>query len=354
MYSGSVAPVDTPPLNWKRAGDVASALAAGGPVVSRGYAEEAVAELRDGSTVAERHVRELTGLGEALPLRTGEVVDRPGWARTAAGGLGAMTSGALPQGTLPKPVASALATTSGAQLGVVLALLAGRVLGQYDPFSGAGGNGTLLLVAPNVVAAELAMDVPRSDFRLWVCLHEGTHRLQFTAVPWLRDYFSGQVRELLSAVGEQSATGPTEMVSALVGRLRAGQWPRSAIDVVGLMQKPEQRATLERLLALSTLLEGHADHVMDAVGPEVVPSVARIRKRFTERRRGGSVADRVLRTLLGLDEKLRQYAEGSAFTRAVVESVGMAGFNAVWNSPDTLPDRAELADPARWLRRVHT
>jgi coenzyme F420 biosynthesis associated uncharacterized protein len=322
-------------------------------VVSRDYAEAAVAELRDSSAVAEGHVRALTGLGESLPLSSGEVVDRPGWVRTAAGGLAAMTDGALPEGKLPKPLAGVLAATSGAQVGVVLALLAGRVLGQYDPFGGAGGQGALLLVAPNVVAAELAMDVPTSDFRLWVCLHESTHRLQFSAVPWLRDYFSGQVAELLTAVGEQSVAGLGEMLPAVTKRLRAGEWPRSAIDLVELMQTPEQRATLGRLLALSTLLEGHADHVMDAVGPDVVPSVARIRKRFTERRRGGSVADRLLRTLLGLDEKLRQYAEGSAFTRHVVRAVGMAGFNQVWTSPETLPDRAELADPARWLRRVH-
>ncbi len=341
------------PLDWKRAADLGSALTTGGPVVSRDYADAAVAELREHSVVAERYVRALTGLGEELALHSGEVVDRPGWVRTAASGLAAMTDGALPEGKLPRPVAGMLATTSGAQVGVVLALLAGRVLGQYDPFGGDGGRGALLLVAPNVVAAELAMDVPSGDFRLWVCLHEGTHRLQFNAVPWLRDYFSGQVKELLAAVGEQSVTGLGEMLPALAGRLRAGERPRSVIDLFELMQAPEQRATLERLLALSTLLEGHADHVMDAVGPDVVPSVARIRERFTERRRGGSAADRLLRTLLGLDEKLRQYAEGSAFTRAVVDAVGMAGFNAVWTSPETLPSRAELRDPGKWLRRVH-
>jgi coenzyme F420 biosynthesis associated uncharacterized protein len=110
---------------------------------------------------------------------------------------------------------------------------------------------------------------------------------------------------------------------------------------------------LDNLLALSTLLEGHADHVMDAVGPQVVPSVAVIRRRFAERRKGGGLLDRVLRSLLGVEAKVRQYAEGSAFTREVVDSVGMTGFNAVWSSPDTLPTRAEIADPALWLRRVH-
>jgi coenzyme F420 biosynthesis associated uncharacterized protein len=109
----------------------------------------------------------------------------------------------------------------------------------------------------------------------------------------------------------------------------------------------------DRLIALSTLLEGHADHVMDAVGPTVVPSVATIRARFTARRRGGGMLDRILRTLLGVDAKVKQYAAGAAFTRYVVDEVGMTGFNRVWESPETIPLRAEIADPAAWVRRIH-
>lgn len=109
----------------------------------------------------------------------------------------------------------------------------------------------------------------------------------------------------------------------------------------------------DRLLALSTLLEGHADFVMDAVGPQVVPSVELIRSRFTARRKGGGLIDRVLRSLLGVDAKLRQYEQGAKFTKHVVEAVGMDGFNAVWTSPNTLPTRAEITDPAAWVRRLH-
>ncbi len=125
-----------------------------------------------------------------------------------------------------------------------------------------------------------------------------------------------------------------------------------ALALVEVLQGPEQRAVLDRLLALTTLLEGHADHVMDAVGPDIVPSVETIRARFTARRRGGGLVDRVLRALLGVEAKVRQYAIGSAFTRAVVDARGMDGFNQVWTSPETLPSRAELADPPAWLRRV--
>ena len=50
---------------------------------------------------------------------------------------------------------------------------------------------------------------------------------------------------------------------------------------------------------------------------------------------------------------MRQYAVGSAFTNHVVLAAGMDGFNRVWDGPETLPTRAELADPGAWLRRVH-
>ncbi len=125
------------------------------------------------------------------------------------------------------------------------------------------------------------------------------------------------------------------------------------IGLVEMLQSPQQRAVFDRLIALSTLLEGHADHVMDAVGPTVVPTVATIRARFTARRRGGGMLDRILRTLLGVDAKVKQYAAGAAFTRYVVDEVGMTGFNRVWESAETVPLRAEIGDPAAWVRRVH-
>ncbi|WP_020496166.1 zinc-dependent metalloprotease [Sciscionella marina] len=340
------------PVDWERASSVGSRLARGGPVIPRAEAEAAVAELRAVSPVAEQHVRELTGLGEGLPLLEAEVVDRSGWVVSAISGLRSLTDGVI--SAEESPLLPVLAGTSGAQAGAVLALLSGRVLGQFDPF--APGGGKLLLVAPNVVAAERAMDVDPSDFRMWVCLHESTHRLQFTAVDWLAEYFSEQVRGLIGGLEETANAGPGRLLEIgrdAVGALRSGTLQGGAIGLFELLQTPEQRAVLHRLLAVSTLLEGHADYVMDAVGPTVVPSVERIRNRFTARRSGGGLFDRVLRAALGIDAKLRQYAEGAAFTRAVIEEVGMAGFNAVWTSPETLPTREEIADPVAWRKRVH-
>jgi coenzyme F420 biosynthesis associated uncharacterized protein len=231
----------------------------------------------------------------------------------------------------------------------VVAYLGGRVLGQYDPFGGPEGDGRLLLVAPNVHAAQQALDVSSYDFGLWVCLHEATHRLQFTAVPWLRLVL--RRGGVAAAVAHRRRRPSLDRLPELFRTLRESKG--DSLAVVELLQGPEQRAVLDKLLALTTLLEGHADHVMDAVGPEVVPTVETIRARFTIRRRGGGLVDRVLRALLGVEAKVRQYAVGSAFTKHVVLAVGMDGFNKVWESPDMVPTRAELAKPGDWLRRVH-
>jgi coenzyme F420 biosynthesis associated uncharacterized protein len=344
-----------PPVDWSVAISTGQALARGGPVVAPEEARAAVREMRDITSVAEQHVRDLTGLGHGLPLRDGEVVDRPGWVAAAAQGIASLTDGVLP-GTYGGALGKTLSGAAGVQAGMVLAFLSSRVLGQYDPFGGDADSGRLLLVAPNVVAAQRALSVPAADFRMWVCLHECTHRLQFTAVPWLRGYFSGEVGRLLSSIddgGLDTLSRLPEVLRTAKERLRSGAAQLGPMGMIELFQSPEQRALLDNLLALSTLLEGHADHVMDAVGPQVVPTVAVIRRRFAERRKGGGLLDRVLRSLLGVDAKVRQYAEGSAFTRQVVESVGMTGFNAVWTSPETLPTRAEIADPALWLHRVH-
>ncbi|WP_186814188.1 zinc-dependent metalloprotease [Pseudonocardia asaccharolytica] len=336
------------PVNWDLARRTAARLVQPGPPTTRSEAEELVDRLRADAVVAEGHVRDVTGLGAGLPLLPADVVDRPAWAAAAVDGMAALTAGArLPR--TPQFARAVTGATAGLQVGSVLAYLGGRVLGQYDPFGGAAGSGRLLLVAPNVHGAQRALDVPAADFGLWVCLHEATHRLQFTAVPWLRDFFAAEIGRFLS-IADSGAGG---LLNRMPEALRSLKESRGdALVMVELLQGPEQRAVLDRLLALTTLLEGHADHVMDAVGPEVVPSVATIRERFTIRRRGGGLLDRILRALLGVEAKVKQYALGSAFTSYVVLAIGMDGFNRVWESPETLPTRAELADPAAWLRRV--
>jgi coenzyme F420 biosynthesis associated uncharacterized protein len=343
------------PVDWGLAAATGARLVPAGPAVTREEAAAEVARLRDGARASEQHVRSLTGMGADLPVPEADVVDRPGWVRSAVDGIAALledTPGPrAPEGVVGDALGRVTRSAAGVQMGTLLAFLGSRVLGQYDPFGGPEQGGRLLLVAPNVVAARRALDVDADDFALWVCLHEATHRLQFTAVPWLRDHFRTEVAAFAGGF-DRTASGAVDRLPEIVKAVRR-EPPRDGLALVEMLQGPEQRAVLDRLLALTTLLEGHAEHVMDAVGPAVVPSVATIRARFTTRRRGGGLVDRLLRTLLGVDAKIRQYEQGRVFVDRVVEAVGIPGLNAVWDSPDTLPLRAEITDPDAWLRRVH-
>ncbi|MQA62712.1 MAG: coenzyme F420 biosynthesis-associated protein [Actinophytocola sp.] len=329
-------------------------LVGGGPAVPREVADQAVAELTVFAREAEQHVRGLTGLGEGHEIREATVVDRQGWVRAAAAGLDSLTGRAMAdaakQGQSRRnPAGQLLAGSAGVQTGLALAFLGSKVLGQYDPFCD-DDHGRLLLVAPNIVQAERALGVRSEEFRLWVCLHESTHRLQFTAVDWLSEYFVDEVGRFIAG-GDDTAANALAKLPDVIRNAKQGLG--GPLGVFEALQSPRQREAFDRLIALSTLLEGHADYVMDAVGPEIVPSVETIRRKFTERRKGGGVLDRLLRSLLGVDAKIKQYEQGGAFARHVVDRVGMTGFNAIWRSPNTLPSRAELAEPDAWLRRVH-
>ena len=339
------------PVDYALAARTARRFAPPGPSLSLAEASEAVAELREVTVRAEHHVRRVTGLtppGEPGPAT---VVDRGGWAQVNVDGFRVVLDPLTTRlfdgaATRPGPVATAVtARLAGTQMGAVLAWLSSKVLGQYEAFTPDGRPGRLVLVAPNVVETERRLDVPPSDFRLWVALHEVTHRTQFTAVPWLHDHVRGEVDALLAA-------SDLDDPHRLLTRLRDGVRERASL--VELLQTPQQKVVLDRVTAFMSLLEGHAEHVMDGVGPGVVPSVAVIRARFQQRRgqRGGPL-DRLLRRLLGLDLKALQYAEGARFVDAAVRAVGMDGFNRVWESPQTLPSLPEVRDPTAWLRRVH-
>ncbi|MEU2259230.1 zinc-dependent metalloprotease [Streptomyces sp. NPDC019645] len=361
-------------VDWNLAVATAIRLVRPGPDVTREEARAVVAELRRHAKASEEHVREFTRMipdghePEDTPVL---VVDRPGWIRANVAGFRELLKPLLDKmqerraGTAGGAVLGAVGgKVTGVELGMLLSFLASRVLGQYETFApptrelpGApGSGGRLLLVAPNIVHVERELDVAPHDFRLWVSLHEETHRTQFTAVPWLRDHLEGEIQSFLAETDVDPMTVLERLREA--AQTLAGGRPEGEEDegrsLVEIVQSPEQREILGRLTAVMSLLEGHADFVMDGVGPQVVPSVGEIREKFQQRRaRGASRLDLALRKLLGLDAKLRQYRDGERFVRAVVEEVGTEGFNRVWTSPNTLPTKAEIAAPADWIARVH-
>lgn len=342
-------------IDWAFAVRVGSAMAGDGPDVSAQQASDCVAQLREDAQRSTPLVREFTGLHAADRTAPVLVVDRAGWVQANADAFAHIMQPLVTKlfdrkgvpGRLTQAVGSRVA---GAEVGALLGFMGNKVLGQFDPFHQAPGeHGRLLLVAPNIVHVERELEVDSDDFRLWVCLHEETHRVQFTAVEWMRDYLSGELAAFIDAVPSDAGQMATEMF-ARIGDIVTGKSQASLLDLVG---STEQKAVLDRMTGVMSLLEGHADVVMDGVGPEVIPTVGEIRRRFTQRRKGVGGLDRILRRLLGLDQKMAQYRDGAIFVRQAVDAVGMEGFNAVWTGPEQLPSKAEVLEPKLWLDRVH-
>jgi coenzyme F420 biosynthesis associated uncharacterized protein len=283
------------------------------------------------------------------------VVDRTGWIASNVNGMRVVLSGweefAERSEAAPAVVRNLGSRGTALQLGAVLAWMSGKVLGQFETFTDPGQPRRLLLVAPTIVQVEQQLDVPHRDFRFWVCLHEETHRVQFGAVPWLADHLAERLTALLDASDLGARETMQRLVAfgyALIRSLRSD----SDVSVVEAIQTPEPKVIFDELTALMSLLEGHADVVMAAVRPSVIPSVALIRERFTVRREQPGALDTLARRALGMDAKLRQYSDGAAFVRHVVDRAGMAGFNRVWTSPAHLPSRDEIHAPDLWLDRV--
>lgn len=342
-------------VDWNLAATVGGRLARQETPVTDYTRKQAIEQLAESARAAEVPVREVTGLVEGGEIPEARVVNRPEWIRAATQSMRVMTGGG--DGDKPRAISGRIA---GVQTGAVLAFVSSGILGQYDPFSGSSDpGGVLLLVYPNVIAVERQLKVSPADFRMWVCLHEVTHRVQFRANPWLAEHMSNALGLLTEDAGED--------ITKVVGRLseyvrdrqvvvKNGEPELNSTGVIGLLravQAEPQRAALDQLLVLGTLLEGHAEHVMDAVGPAVVPSVESIRHRFDQRRqRKQSPVQRLLRALLGVDAKMSQYTKGKAFVDDVVGKVGMQRFNVIWTNSETLPLPTEIDEPQRWIDRV--
>ena len=366
-------------VDWDLAVATANRFVRPGPEVSGAEARRVVDELRGGAQRSEGLVRGFTGLSAHVATAPVVVVDRPGWVQANADGFRAIMRPVVAKivdkrGTPSATSAAIGSRITGVEAGALLGYLSGKVLGQFDPFWTGGTRdgavtggvpdqaagsalvpapvGRMLLVAPNIVHVERELDVDPRDFRLWVCLHEETHRVQFTAVSWMRDHLNNEIQALVDATDFDAARLAAMARDGMeqFGRLLRGDEDVSLLD---LFQTRAQREIVDRITATMSLLEGHAEVVMDGVGPEVIPSVAQIREKFNRRRKGGGGLDQLLRRLLGFDAKLRQYRDGAVFVRGVVDRVGMDGFNQVWTSPNTLPTKAEIGDPTAWVTRVH-
>jgi coenzyme F420 biosynthesis associated uncharacterized protein len=341
-------------VDWQLAERIAQALAGEG---GRWDGDER--ELRAESARAGQLVRRYTGL-RARHLPEAELIGRAEWARVNIDSFRGMSTGVEQklaermratgkQGGVSQKLASA---ATGAEVGLAVGYLSQRVIGQYDvALIGPTRAPRLLFVGPNLSAARERLEVDRELFLRWIALHETTHAVQFAGVDWLR----GHIGQIASELFETAAieVKPGELLSKLV-RLNPRELLRSVTngDLARLLWTEPQRRLVDRLMAAMTVVEGYAEHVMDAVGEQLDPGYGELRRRLDRDRERRGPLDSLVSKLLGLDMKMAQYRRGKAFCDEVVREGGIRALNVVWREPDCLPSFEEIDAPAEWTERT--
>lgn len=340
-------------VDWGQAVNVGAKIVRPGPRITREQGQTLVAGLHQSARDGIGPVLEVTKLApqpthpglEEIPTI---VVDRPGWLTAAASSMAALTT---KPGPSQRPIPAAAQEAAGYQAGLVLAFVSSKVLGQYDPYYGA--HGRLILVAPNILNLDPHLSASSRDVHLWIALHEQTHALQFAAAPWLRGHITSLAHQLIdAAVDKSDAKLAWKRLWGLLQTAYRALRNQPGPSVIDSVLTPQEQEILAQVTAVMSLLEGHADYMMDQVGSEHIQRLDTVRSEFEARRGGVKAPDRVARAVLGLDTKLAQYRDGAAFVRQVCELVGVEQFNAVWQNTDSIPTVAELADPPAWVTRV--
>jgi coenzyme F420 biosynthesis associated uncharacterized protein len=356
------------PVNWELARQVGIASASFG-TEDPAPTDEDRRGFDEAARVAELQVAGFTGLEAPPDIARVETVRRGQWVQASIEGLRALLEPAATKigdaiataqrEAMPEQaqagVAQLLGQLSplllGAQVGTVLGTLAQQVLGQYDiAVPRPDGAGALLFVVPNIARFERDWSLDPTEFRTWVAIHEVTHRFEF-ARPWaltrfreLIDDFTSTLTldldELQERLASLDPSNPEGMQDMLAGQ----------DNLFGAVMDDEQRLKLGRIQAFMTAAEGYGDHVMHALGAQMLPTYARIDEAMRRYRETEQV-DPVFERLLGIEVKREQYRLGRAFCDTVVELTEETTLARMWDSAEALPSMPELEEPRLWLAR---
>lgn len=346
------------PISWEVAERVAVRVAGREPFASSYHYASLAPDFEELTAEAEELVATATGLRSLAGPARARLTDRAGWVRANIASFQRLL-GPLVDKLGPRfdhgLVAPLGRTVAGAQVGTVLGWMATRVLGQYDLLlvedERPEEQDIVYYVGPNVLALEKRFAFPPREFRLWLALHEVTHRAQFTGIPWMRDHFRSLVHQSLDSIDPD----PRRFVEALrraVDDVRAGRNPLDDGGLVALLAGPEQHAVLQQVQGLMSLLEGHGDVTMDRAAGSRIPGAPRFARVLRDRRASVHGPARLLQKLLGLEAKLRQYEQGERFVEAVEVAGGPELLARAWDGPEWLPSLAEIRAPDRWVERV--
>jgi coenzyme F420 biosynthesis associated uncharacterized protein len=329
-------------------------------VAGTGDAQAPTADLAALAAESEARVTAYMGLRPVRPLPAPEGISRREWVTANLQSMRALLDPVLRRagetlGPLRPAAQIGMGLVISTEVGVVVGYLAQRVLGQYELVlldeAVQDRPPRLLFVLPNLGQAVRAFGADEKEFMTWVALHEVTHAVQFAGVPWLHGHVAGLVRELL-------ATAELRIEASHKFRLPSGDEVRRVMsslrrgDLISVVTSEPERQTLDRVQAVMAVIEGHAEHVMDAVAPDLLPSLAKLREALDRRRRSQTGLSRLVAKLLGLDMKLRQYEQGKFFCDAIVSQRGTEALQRVFSGPDALPTFQELSDPSAWVARV--
>ncbi len=348
------------PVDWATARRVARLVAGREPLADSYLAASLQSDFDVVTSRAEDLVEGYTGLRAPGHARA-QVLDRRDWVESNIASMRSLLDPLMQRfgdRLAHNPLAPVSRRIAATEMGGLLGYLAQRVLGQYDLLvpdeAGRGGVHTdaVYYVGANILSLEKRFAFRPNDFRLWIAIHEVTHRAQFTGVPWMRDYFLGLVRQTLDLVDPDPKT-MLRAISSALDEVRAGRNPLDEGGLVGLFASPAQRGVLGQVQALMSVLEGHGNVVMDDLGREHVAGQERMSRVLSQRRKMGGITG-ALHKLLGIEQKMKQYEVGERFVRGVYEIGGRGAFDAVWQAPENLPTVAELTEPGAWLARVAT
>ncbi|MHB8245773.1 MAG: zinc-dependent metalloprotease [Acidimicrobiales bacterium] len=354
------------PVDWAVAERVAVRVARrSAPELGDSAAERLRDDFAELTPIAEQLVAETTGLTSLQGPARAEVTDRAGWIQANIRSFRRLltplltrseTSGTLGR-LLPAPLAKATKAAAGAELGAVLGWMSARVLGQYDLLftEDAESSGDVVYyVGPNVALLERRHGFPPKEFRLWIAIHELTHRAQFTGVPWLHDHFLGLVDQGIS-IATPDPKALAGAIARMASEIRSGRNPLAESGLIGVLATPEQAEVLRSIQALMSLLEGHGDIVMNRAAADRIPGAKRFAETLQARRDSAGGVTKLIQQLIGMEAKLRQYKEGEQFVEAV-EAVAASGgpdlLALVWEDARYLPTLDEVRDPPLWIDRV--
>ncbi len=345
-------------VDWELAARVARRVSGREPFAESYHYDSLQPDFDELTALAEQLVEEHTGLRSLAGPARARVTDRSAWISANIASFQRLLRplvAKFEERISASPVAPLAAKAAGAEVGLMLGWMSTRVLGQYDLLiieeEDPQEQDLVYYVGPNVLALEKLYAFPPREFRLWLALHEVTHRAQFTGVPWLREHFLSLVNRTVAAVDPD----PKRFINALnrlAEAVRTGSNPLADGGIMALVASDEQRGVLNEISGLMSLLEGHGDITMDRAGEGLVPSAERFGRVLKQRRQQAQGLARLLQQLIGLEAKINQYEQGERFIAAVEREGGARLLDRAWERPENLPTMDEIREPALWIDRV--